>query len=231
MASEQRRRLAGLAALAGGLLGVAIAPLMVMVKYATGWSILPRPAWEPVARRAVEPLVTFASPVALWVFYGAIYTAALLLMLTGALALRAGLAGRMGRAGGIAFWVMLAGFGLVIPGDALHTATWHLGGLTVPRPGNHPIATLGMSMTMLGMPLVIAGAFAFGIVALRRRLLPAWQGAAFVAAAVGAVLMPMTLMPAVPSGALWIFSALMAALGARLATGRAPEPARVRVSP
>lgn len=88
MWADRGVRRAGSAAVVGGLLGIAVTPLMVIVKYSTGWAIIPEPAWVSSVRRAVEPLISFATPVQLWIVYGSIYTLALVLMLTGLLALR-----------------------------------------------------------------------------------------------------------------------------------------------
>ncbi len=37
----------------------------------------------------------------------------------------------------------MAGPFLVIVGDAVHTATWHQNGLTIPTPGTNPVANTG----------------------------------------------------------------------------------------
>jgi hypothetical protein len=37
----------------GGVLGVALAPIMVAVKYLTGWAVIPEPFWIAPKWRAV----------------------------------------------------------------------------------------------------------------------------------------------------------------------------------
>jgi hypothetical protein len=211
-----RIRYAGLAAMFGGVLAVAVTPLMVMVKYATGWSIIPRPAWTFLAGDVLDPLVSLGTPVQMWVAYGAIYTVALLLMLAGLAALCVRTMARGDRPTMIALSVVLLGLCLVIPGDALHTATWHLGGATLPRPGLNQVASTGFAMALIGEQFVLAGSFAVGIVALFRKSLD-WRLAwLFVAVAPSAVLLTMTTFPTLPSGAFWVFSIAMIVAGRSL---------------
>ena len=70
MWSEERIRGAGLAAVAGGVIALVVTPFMVLIKYSAGWSIVPEPAWARIARPIVEPLVSFATPVELWIVGG-----------------------------------------------------------------------------------------------------------------------------------------------------------------
>src|SRR5512134_3619805 len=125
-------RVAGIVAIAGGALGVLLGPVMVIVRYMTGWSVVPEPAWVSVLRPALGEWLTFASPVGLWVFYGRLYTVALVLMLAGLVPLALRMSARDGRMRPAGLWILIAGLCLVIPGDAVHTATWHQNGLTVP---------------------------------------------------------------------------------------------------
>ena len=171
----------------GGVLAVAVTPLMVMVKYATGWSIIPRPAWTFLAGDVLDPLVSLGTPVQMWVAYGAIYTVALLLTLAGLAALCVRAMARGDRPTMISLSVVLLGLCLVIPGDALHTATWHLGGATLPRPGLNQVASTGFAMALIGEQLVLAGSFAVGIIALFRKSLDSRLAWLFVAVAPSAV--------------------------------------------
>ena len=61
---------------------------MVIIKYMTGWAIIPEPAWVAPAQQALGDLLQFAAPPALWTVYGSGYTVALLLMLAGLIELR-----------------------------------------------------------------------------------------------------------------------------------------------
>jgi hypothetical protein len=215
--SEQRTRYAGWAAIVGGTLGILLAPILVIVKYMTGWSVIPRPAWIGAVEPALGSLLSFSSPVGLWIVYGRIYTVALVLMFVGLMPLVALLKDDSGRIRTKGYWVLLAGFCLVIPGDAVHTATWHQNGLTTPTPGTNPVANLAYSAHMMGMNFVMAGSMMMGIAGLRRRFLAPWLASLFVLIFPSAVIASLTLLPTTPSGALWLFSLMMIAVGYSMA--------------
>jgi hypothetical protein len=226
--TDSRRRMAGTAAIVGGVLGVLVAPIMVIVKYQTGWSVIPEPAWIAIATPAIGALLDFGTPVTRWIVYGSVYTVALVLMFVGLSAVAREIKERTGRAQPIGLWVLLAGLGLVIVGDAVHTATWHQNGLTVPTPGTNPVANTGYATHMMGMNLVMAGSLIAGISGLRRRILAPWLAWAFVLLPATIVAMALTLLPTTPSGGLSIFSVLMIVIGYSLRSGEpqliAPQP-------
>lgn len=215
-----RSQVAGGVTIAGGLLGVLLAPIMVMVKYLTGWSVVPEPFWIDGVQPALGRLLTFSSPVGLWVIYGRAYTLALLLMLVGLLALVLQIKKVAGRVQPKGLWILMLGLVLVVIGDAIHTATWHQNGLKVPTPGTNPVANTAYAAHMMGMNLVMVGSLATGISALRNRLLSTWLAWFFVLIAPSAVVLSLTLLPTTPSGALAVFSLGMMALGYSLAFGR-----------
>lgn len=214
-----RPGIAGIAAVVGGVLGVVLAPVMVAIKYLTGWAIIPEPVWVEPARAMLGPLLAFGSPARLWVVYGRLYTIALLLMLAGLLALvrqmRPGWPGQ--RPWGL--WLLIGGLILVTGGDAVHTATWHQHGLTVPTPGTNPIANTGYAVHMMGMNVLLVGSLMTGVVALRNQLLPRWLAWLFILVAPSAVLLSVTVLPTSPSGGLWMFSVTMTGAGAFLRRG------------
>ena len=226
--SESRSRMAGTAAIVGGVLGVLVAPLMVIVKYQTGWSVIPEPAWIAIATPVIGALLDFGTPVTRWIVYGSLYTVALLLMFVGLLAAAVQIKEPTGRAQPVGLWILLAGLVLVIVGDAVHTATWHQSGLTVPTPGTNPVANTGYATHMMGMNLVMAGSLIAGISGLRRRTLAPWLAWAFVLLPATIVAMALTLLPTTPSGGLWMFSVLMIAIGYSMRSGKpqlmAPQP-------
>lgn len=224
MWSDQRIRRAGLAAMLGGLLALAVTPLQVLVKYATGWAIIPEPAWVGLARSALLPLVSFATPVQLWIVYGALYTLSLALMASGLLALRARVAAPA--AWRLALAALVAALFAVAIGDALHTASWHWGGEQLPRANLNPVASAGISVEYLGLPLLFAASLALGIASLRGARLPRLLALLLVAVAPGGVALTVTLLPAMPGGPLAVFAVAMIGLGAFLRSApRAPLPA------
>jgi hypothetical protein len=202
----------------GGVLGVAFGPPMVAVKYMTGWDIIPEPFWVPVARAWLGTTFPGATPAALWVGFGTGYSVALLLMLGGLVALAPILQGRarLQRSG---YWLVVFGLALVLPGDAIHTWTWHQNGLTIPTPGSNRIANTAYATHMMGMNFVMVGSSLVGATALRRRSLARWVALMFSLVCPAALLAAVTLLPTTPSGALWLFGVLMACCGFVVARG------------
>lgn len=220
MTLAPRRVDAGHLAVAGGMLGLLLAPVMVTIKYMTGWAVVPEPAWVGAARAALATLFPKATAVQLWVAFGTAYTAALVLMLIGLLRMRRLLLGTAGRLAAAGYWAVVAGVCLVIPGDAVHTWTWHQHGLTTPTPGTNPLANTAYAVHMMGMNLVMVGATLAGVAALRGRRVARWLAWSWALIFPSAVLASLTLLPTTPSGALWLFSAMMAAYGLTVARGR-----------
>lgn len=210
----------GIAALLGGALGLLLAPVMVVIKYMTGWAVVPEPAWVGPAQHAMGALLRFASPPGLWMAYGSGYTVALLLMLVGLVGLSRHMRTPQGRMQSKGYWLVLAGLCLVIPGDAIHTWTWHQNGLMTPTPGTNPVANTAYAVHMMGMNLLMIGSIIVGVSGLRRRFLAPWLAWSFALVFPAAVLASLTFLPTTPSGALWLFSLLMVVCGYLLATGR-----------
>ena len=213
----------GAATVVGGVLGVVLAPIMVAIKYLTGWAVIPEPLWIAPAAPMLSCLLAFGSPARLWVVYGSLYTVALLLMLAGLLALLGQVRSqRLGqRPWGL--WLLVGGLTLVIGGDAVHTLTWHQHGLTVPTPGTNPIANTGYAVHMMGMNVMLVGSLMTGLSALRTQLLARPLAWLFVLVAPSAVVISLTLLPTSPSGGLWMCSVTMIVVGTRLSRGQAPR--------
>lgn len=211
----------GYLAMVGGALGLLLAPVMVIIKYMTGWAVIPEPGWVAGGQAALGGLLTFAPPTELWTWYGTIYTLALVLMTLGLAALWRRLGAGGVRPPAFGFWLVLVGLGLVIPSDAIHSWTWHQNGLTTPTPGTNPLANTAYAVHMMGMNLVMLGSIAIGVSARRRRTLAPWLAWAFLLIFPSALLASVTLLPTTPSGALWLFSGVMIACGWCLATGNA----------
>jgi hypothetical protein len=76
----------GYVAMVGGALGVLLAPVLVIIRYMTGWAVIPRPFWVETTQQALGSLLQFTTPVGLWMIYGSVYTVALVCMLIGFIA-------------------------------------------------------------------------------------------------------------------------------------------------
>lgn len=217
-----RARRVGHLTVLGAAGALALAPPLVAVKYMTGWAIIPEPFWVPAARTALEAAFPAATPAELWMGFGSAYSLALLMLLGGLVVLGPQLRGRT-RAQRAGYWLVLGGLALVIPGDAIHTWTWHQHGLTTPTPGSNPVANTAYAVHMMGMNLLMLGSLGLGITALRRRTLARWVAWLFALVLPGALFASLALLPTTPSGALWLFSVLMGACGYRVAQGRGDE--------
>lgn len=220
MTDESQTPYFGYCAMVGGAFGLLLAPVMVMIKYMTGWAIIPEPFWVEAAQQAMGGLLQFAPPPGLWMAYGSAYTVALLLMIVGLIGLSGQLRDADGRIHTKGYWILIAGFCMVIPGDAIHTWTWSQNGLTVPTPGTNPLANTAYAFHMMGMNFVMVGSMIVGASALRKKFLARWLAWSFVLVFPSAVVTSVTLLPTTPSGALWLFSGMMTAWGSIAATGR-----------
>ena len=218
--TERSINFAGYAAMTGGIVGLVLAPILVVVKYMTGWSVIPRPGWVDLAESALGILVAFGSPPQLWTVYGGVYTAALLLMFVGLLSMSHSMRRESGRLASKAYWLVVAGFALVIPGDAVHSLTWHQNGLTIPTPGTNIVANTAYAAHMMGMNFVMIGSLSVGATALRRKLSVPWIAWLFVLLFPSAVLASISFLPTTPSGALWLYCVMMIAYGYAIVTGR-----------
>jgi hypothetical protein len=203
----------GYAAMAGGAMGLLLAPIMVIIKYMTGWAIIPEPTWVAAAQEALGGLLQFATPPGLWMAYGSVYTLALLLMLISFIGLSGQMRDTQGRLQTKGYWIVFAGLCMVIPGDAIHTWTWHQNGLITPTPETNPLANTAYAVHMMGMNFVMMGSMMVGVSALRRKFLAPWLAWSFVLIFPSAVLASITFLPTTPSGALWLFSLMTIAYG------------------
>ena len=218
-----RTRWVGYLLMLGGVFGVVLAPPLVAIKYMTGWAVIPEPFWVPAARAWLGETFAGARPAALWMAFGTGYSIALVLMLGGLVALAPTFQGRT-RVQRIGYWLVVSGLALVLPGDAIHSWTWHQNGLTIPTPGSNPIANTAYATHMMGMNLVMVGSLVLGVTALRRRTLARWVAAMFILIFPAALVASITVLPTTPSGALWLFAALMGFSGFFVARGRSLLP-------
>ncbi len=214
------RMLWGYAAIVGGVGSLMLAPVLVTIKYMTGWAIIPQPSWVTPFRDGMGSWLQFAPPTQLWTTYGMAYSVALSLMLVGFIGLIIHLRREAGRLPSKGYWLVLAGLCLVLPGDAIHSWTWHRTGLTTPTPGTYPLANTAYAIHMMGMNIVMIGSLMIGIGALPRKATARRLGRSFLLVFPAALLASALLLPTTPSGALWWLSLIMIASGFLLATGR-----------
>lgn len=214
-----KARWIGSLAMLGGTVGLVLALPMVAIKYMTGWAIIPEPFWVPTAKAWLTAAFPTASPADLWVRFGTGYSVALLFMLGGLLALAPLLKGRT-RAQQIGYWLLTGGLALVLPGDAIHSWTWHQNGLTIPTPGSNPVANTAYAAHMMGMNFVMVGSLLLGSTSLRRKTLAPRLGWMLALVFPTALLASVALLPTTPSGALWFLSIIMVLCGYLVARGR-----------
>jgi hypothetical protein len=141
----------GYPTMVGGALALALAVPMVAIKYMTGWDIIPEPFWVPAAKAGLAAMFADAPPAQLWVAFGTAYSIALILVLGGLVALAPDLQGRT-RAQRAGYWLVVGGLALVLPGDAIHSWTWHQNGLTIPTPGTNPTANTAYAVHIWAAP-------------------------------------------------------------------------------
>jgi len=119
--SPDQVRLAALAAMIGGALGVLVSPLYTLAYFATddGAADATRPgakAWAEPARDLLDPLLTFASADVVRLSYGKLFLLIWIGMLAGLVALHARHAGRGGRLERWGFRASFAGLALLVIG-------------------------------------------------------------------------------------------------------------------
>lgn len=114
MNSSNLARRGGLAAMVGGIVGIAYSPFYALAYFATedGASSPEAPwvaAWAGVLRPVLEPLLTFASPEVVYLAYGKFFSLVVLGWMAGLLALHARQAASAGRLEKWGFRVAFAG--------------------------------------------------------------------------------------------------------------------------
>ncbi|MEZ4865979.1 MAG: hypothetical protein R3C14_31985 [Caldilineaceae bacterium] len=121
MSTQRFYRYSGLAAMIGSVLGLINIPLLALAYFATAdgaeFATAPQVAtWVTVAKPLLHPLLSFATPDAVYNVYGAIVLPVFLGLLAGLLALHRRQAVHAGRLERIGFWVLFASLSLFILG-------------------------------------------------------------------------------------------------------------------
>ena len=70
--TDKPKRLKAYAVIAGGLVGVRLAPIVGIIMYMAGWSIVPEPGWIDAVFPSIASLFSIGTPLELWMVYGAI---------------------------------------------------------------------------------------------------------------------------------------------------------------
>lgn len=201
--SSNLTRYAGLAAMAGGALGIVAAPLTTSAHFLTGEGTAP--PWEPSLSGTLAPLFDFASPEAVYATYGKLYFLAFLGFLLGLAGLYAGrreVAGRLERWG---FYLSFAGFALNLFGNVFDY--WYGGGVGESAPD-----FLGFLLgTILGLLLLTIGSAMLGTSLLRAGISPRLGAWLLVLALPGILALSFLGFGNIPSGpALWFCFAWLA---------------------
>ena len=78
-----RPRWLGQVTIAGSVVALTLAPVMVAIEYMTGWAIVPAPFWVPAAEGMLAAAFPAATPAELWMGFGTVYSAGLTLLFAG----------------------------------------------------------------------------------------------------------------------------------------------------
>jgi hypothetical protein len=223
--SSNLTRWGGLAAVAGGVLGILYSPFYALAYFATpeGAESLEAPwvtAWAGALRPVLEPFLTFAPPETVYLTYGKCFPLMVLGWMAGLLALHAEQAPR---AGGLERW----GFRAALAGTGLGTiggigAYW-VGSLWPPADDLSFLAFLVPALLLVGVGFPL-----FGAGALRARVAPrlgAWL--LIFGGLPGMVLLNLVLgqltLALLPINAAWVMLGY-ALYSERLAPARHPAP-------
>lgn len=206
MSSPGLIRAGGIAATLAGALGIVAAPITTSAYFLAGEG--PSPPWQPVIGELFAPLLTFASPEAVYATYGKLYFLVFLGLLAGLAALGALGSERRGTRGSLERW----GFRLAFAGLSLNLLGnladyWYRGGF-----GDSALDFLGFVLgTLLGLLLLISGSTILGIALLRAGAAPRLGAWLLVLALPGIVLLSFLGFGNIPSGpALWFCFAWIA---------------------
>jgi len=214
--------------LVAGVLALVLGPILVAVKYQTGWRVIPIPSWLE-ASGLLDVLNDLAPATQLWTWVGMAYSVTLAVLLLGFVRWRAALGSDIDLYARLAYATAAIGLAMTLGGDAVHSALWHRTGITIPTPGSDPLPNRAYAIHMMGMNLLMIGSLALGIVRLRRGATPRWLSWGLIAVLPSGILASLTWLPTTPSGALWWFHLLMVLVAAKRPL--APPPFGVPVPP
>ena len=161
--TPKRLRLAGLATILGGILGIVLSPLLTAAYHLTpDGATETAPPWEPVLGNLAGPLLTFAAPTAVYETYGALACFVFAGLLAGVLGLRARRRSASGAsAGRLERW----GFRAAVAGLTLNLLG-NVGDYWLGRPETLDFLAFLVG-TVIGLLVLAVGFAVLGIAALR----------------------------------------------------------------
>jgi hypothetical protein len=180
----------------GGMLTVILTfPFAAAYFHAYGGVDVP-PLWLPAVRSSFDPLLTFASPVAVYTTYGRVFEFVYLLILPGVVGLHA-----LQRQANNGFekW----GCGILIIGLVMSF---------IGVAGDYWADGAGWGIELLGLLVLLIGTTLFGITSVRAKRIPPWSAGLLIVA--GPVALGATwLIGHIPSGPTFLFAAAWVVLG------------------
>ncbi len=180
----------------GGILAVALTlPFAVAYGRAYPGFDVP-PFWVPAVRSALAPILTFASPVAVYNTYGRIFEFVYLLILPGVIGLHSVQKSASGRFERWATGVLVTGLLVSFVGVA----------------GDYWGDGWGFGIELVGLLVLLVGTTLVGIASLRAKQIPAWSAWLAIVGGPGAIAATL-LIGHIPSGPTFLFACAWAAVG------------------
>ncbi len=197
--SAQHIRWSGFAAMVGGVLAVILTLPFAAAYFRAYPGFDVPPFWFPAVRSRFDPLLTFASPVAVYNTYGRIFNVVYLLLLPGVVSLHALQQAASDRFESWAVGVLVTGLVMSFIGVA----------------GDYWADGLGWGIELLGLLVLLVGTTLVGIASVRAKRIPTWSAWLLIIAGPGAIVATL-LIGHIPSGPTFLFACAWIVLGAIL---------------
>ncbi|MGH8611964.1 MAG: hypothetical protein ACREYF_07950 [Gammaproteobacteria bacterium] len=198
---------AGLAAILGGLTAIVLTGPFTIAYFSAYPSFDVPPFWIRSLKPALTPLLTFASPVAVYNVYGRIYDLVYLLFLPATFGLHHLQKGASGRVEKWGFGILVAGLLAALIGNA----------------GDYWADGAGFFLTLLGLLTLSIGVTLYGVATLRSKVLPTWCSWLLIASGPGAFVF-LLLIGHIPSGPTFLFAVSWLIIGYMLLFKRDIRP-------
>lgn len=174
---------AGLAAIVGGMIALVLTAPFAIAYFAAypGFDI--PPAWIAIVRPVLKPILTFASPKAVYNVYGRVYNVVYVLFLPATVGLHQMYEGACSRPERWGYRLLVIGLLAAIIGNA----------------GDYWANGVGFILTVAGLLILSVGVTVYGVAALRSSLMPAWCAWLLIISGPG-VFVGLSLIGHIPSG-------------------------------